>query len=182
MGEPTATDVVALPGDLDALILRVRGISVMLDSDLAALYGVETRALLQSVRRHPERFPEDFAFQLTAEEHDALRSQAVISKTRGGRRYVPWVFTEEGVAMLSSVLHSPRAVGVNIEIMRAFVRMRRLLASHADLARRLDELEARYDENFKVVFTAIRELMAPPAAPARKLGFPTKAPPEPSQP
>lgn len=157
---------------LDALILQVRGLSVMLDSDLAALYGVRTAMVLRAMRRNLERFPADFAFQLTPEEAAALRIQSgSSSEGHGGRRYLPFVFTEEGVAMLSSVLRSERAVAVNIEIMRAFVRMRRMLADHAELAGRLDALEARYDGQFRVVFEAIRELMAPPAAPARRIGF-----------
>jgi len=126
----------------------------MLDAVLAELYGVETRSLVQAVQRNRERFPADFMFQLTAEEHEGLRSQVVISKGRGGRRYPPYAFTEQGVAMLSSVLRSPRAVQVNIEIMRAFVRLREMLASHRDLARRLDELEQRYDAQFRAVFDA----------------------------
>ena len=113
-------------------------------------------------------------FQLSKDEFDRLRSQIVISKGRGGRRYLPYAFTEQGVAMLSSVLNSPRAVQVNIEIMRAFVRLRRLLATNADLARRLDELEQKYDAQFRVVFDAIRQLMAPPDPPRRRLGFPTQ--------
>jgi hypothetical protein len=144
----------------------------MLDSDLAGLYGVRTAEIGRVMSRHPGRFPSDFAFRLTTEEFQDLRYQIGTSRSWGGRRYAPWVFTEEGVAMLSSVLHSPRAIAVNIEIMRAFVRMRRMLASHAELARRLDELEARYDDNFRVVFDAIRGLMAPPAAPGRRIGFP----------
>jgi hypothetical protein len=120
-----------------------------------------------------ERFPADFMFQLTKEEADSLRFQSGISNTRGGRRYAPRVFTEQGVAMLSSVLHSPRAVAVNIEIMRAFVRLRDMLASHADLARRLDELERKYDQQFAVVFQAIRELMKPSTAKPKEMGYHT---------
>ncbi|MGH2610351.1 MAG: ORF6N domain-containing protein [Tepidiformaceae bacterium] len=146
----------------------------MLDSDLAELYGVESRALLQAVARNKERFPEDFAFRLNREEWRILRSQFVISSW-GGRRYPPYAFTEQGVAMLSSVLNSPRAVQVNIEIMRTFVRLRALMASHADLAARLDEMEAKYDAQFRVVFDAIRELMTPPTPPGRRLGFETAA-------
>jgi len=143
-----------------------------MDTTLAELYEVEPRALLQAVRRNIERFPSDFMFQLTAEETDRLRSQSVTSKPgRGGRRYLPYAFTEQGVAMLSSVLRSQRAIGVNIEIMRAFVRLRRLLSENADLARRLDDLEERYDTQFKVVFDAIRELMAPPLGSSKQIGF-----------
>jgi chromosome condensin MukBEF ATPase and DNA-binding subunit MukB len=124
------------------------------------------------VRRNSNRFPDDFMFQLTSEEFARLRSQIVISKPgRGGRRYLPYAFTEQGVAMLSGVLRSERAVLVNLEIMRAFVRLRQLLAGNADLAHRLDELEQRYDKQFKVVFDAIRQLMLPPPNPQHKIGF-----------
>ena len=153
-------------------ILLIRGQKVMLDADLAKLYGVESRTLIQAVERNRERFPDDFMFQLSRIEFDALRSQTVISKKgRGGRRYLPYVFTEQGVAMLSSVLRSKRAVQVNVEIMRAFVRLRQMIASHKDLARRFDELERKYDAQFRVVFDAIRELMAPIAPPRRRIGF-----------
>ena len=153
-------------------ILLIRGHKVMLSPDLAALYGVEPRALVQAVKRNSERFPKDFMFQLTRAEVADLKSHIVISSWGGARRAPPYAFTEQGVAMLSSVLRSPRAVRVNIEIMRAFVRLRQWLASHADLARRLDELESKYDVQFRVVFDAIRELMAPPPAPPRKrIGF-----------
>jgi hypothetical protein len=140
----------------------LRGMRVMFDSDLATLYGVETRALIQAVHRNIERFPEDFMFQTTKEEFDRLKSQNVISSSRwGGRRYPPYAFTEQGVAMLSSVLRGDRAVLVNVEIMRTFVRFRALLASNADLARRLDRLEKKQDAQFKTVFDAIRRLMGP---------------------
>jgi ORF6N domain len=157
---------------IERSILLIRGHKVMLDADLAELYGVETRALLQAVSRNQKRFPEDFMFQMSKEEYKLLRSQIVISKKgRGGRRYLPYVFTEQGVAMLSSVLRSERAVQVNIEIMRAFVRLRRMLASNEDLARKLAALEKKYDSQFRVVFEAIRELMAPPEPNKRKIGF-----------
>jgi hypothetical protein len=155
---------------IERCILLIRGEKVMLDADLAQLYGVETRTLLQAVKRNADRFPPDFAFQLTPEEFDNLRSQIVISSW-GGRRYPPYAFTEHGIAMLSSVLRSPRAVQVNIEIMRAFIRLRRMLASHRDLARKLADLERKYDAQFKVVFDAIRQLMAPPVKPRRSIGF-----------
>jgi hypothetical protein len=140
---------------------------------LAVLYGVETRALVQAVKRNAERFPDDFMFQLAQEEWDTLRSQIVISTLggQGGRRYAPYAFTQEGVAMLSGVLRSARAVQVNIEIMRAFVRLRSILASHHELAIRLDDLEAKYDDQFKVVFEAIRQLMEPPARERKPIGF-----------
>lgn len=164
---------------IEQVILLIRGQKVMLDSDLAALYRVETRVLLQAVKRNRERFPSDFVLQLTREECNALRSQSVILKMGRGahRKYLPYAFTQEGVAMLSSVLRSPRAIQVNIEIMRAFVRLRQLMATHADLARKLAALEKKYDRQFAVVFEAIRELMAPPADPPKgRLGFRIKAP------
>ncbi len=146
----------------------------MLDTDLAALYRVETRALVQAVKRNAQRFPADFVFQLDVGKLDGLRSQIVISKRRGGRRYAPYVFTEQGVAMLSSVLKSDRAIQVNIQIMRAFVRLRELLLAHKDLAKKLETLERKYDARFRVVFDAIRDLMAPRAARARRqIGFKT---------
>src|SRR3990172_6171207 len=127
---------------IESKIYLIRGHKVMLDSDLAELYGVETRALVQAVKRNIGRFPLDFMFQLNNQEVISLRSQIVISKTgRGGRRYLPYVFTEQGVAMLSSVLNSDRAIEVNIQIMRAFLKLREMIASHKDLAKRLDELE-----------------------------------------
>jgi ORF6N domain len=157
---------------IERAIHVIRGQNVMLDSDLAALYGVQTRVLLQSVRRHLDRFPDDFMFQLTKDEYQGLRSQIVTSNGRGGRRYRPFAFTEQGVAMLSRILNSPRAIQVNIEIMRTFVRLRRLLETNAELARRLDELEQKYDAQFGIIFDAIRQLMAPPDPPRRRLGFP----------
>lgn len=152
-------------------IYLIRGARVMLDYDLAELYRVETRALKQAVRRNFERFPDDFMFELTAAEIDLLVSQSVIP-TRGkfgGAK--PMAFTEQGVAMLASVLRSKRAVQVNIAIMRTFVRLRELLLSNTDLAHKLAALEQRYDAQFKVVFDAIRELMSPPEPPKRQIGF-----------
>ena len=158
---------------IEKAILLIRGKKVMLDADLASLYGVETRVLVQAVRRNLGRFPEDFMFQLCKEEVDFLRSQIVTLKRGRGQhsKYLPYAFTEQGVAMLSSVLHSPRAIQVNIEIMRAFVRLRRMLASHAELARKLDALEKKYDVQFKAVFDAIRQLMTPPEPKRRPMGF-----------
>ena len=157
----------------------------MLDFDLAALYEVETKVLNQAVKRNIKRFPEDFMFQLTPEEADLvqefldadrLRSQFVTSnKARGGRRYPPLAFTEHGVAMLSGVLRSPRAIQVNIAIMRAFVKLRQILATHEDLSRRLEEMESRYDQQFRAVFDAIGELMAPEEEPRRPIGFAAEA-------
>ena len=157
---------------IERAILLIHSQKVMLDRDLASLYQVTTKALNRAVQRNLSRFPEDFMFRLSAEEFESLRCQFGTSKGRGGRRYLPYAFTEQGVAMLSSVLRSERAVLVNVEIMRAFVRMRQLLATNADLARRLDALEKKYDGQFKVVFEAIRELMSPPPEPKRgKFGF-----------
>jgi hypothetical protein len=154
-------------------ILLLRGHRVMLDETLAGLYGVDVRSLNQAVQRNIERFPEDFAFQLTENEVDHLRSQSVISNPvgRGGRRFAPHAFTEQGVAMLSSVLRSPRAVQVNVEIMRTFVRLRQMLQQNTELARKLAALEKKYDAQFKVVFDAIRELMTPPVPSKRRIGF-----------
>lgn len=182
MKSQIATSNLAIPQErIERRILLIRGEKVMLDADLAELYGVETKVLNQAVRRNIERFPGDFMFQLSAEESEnlrfhfgtsSLRSQFVTSKEgRGGRRYNPLAFTEQGVAMLSSVLRSQRAVQVNIAIMRAFVKLREMLASHRDLARRLDEMEKKYDAQFKVVFDAIRELMKPPEKPRSRIGF-----------
>ncbi|MBS0613508.1 MAG: ORF6N domain-containing protein [Proteobacteria bacterium] len=157
-------------------ILTLRGHRVILDAELAGLYAVETKVLVQAVKRNAARFPEDFMFQLTAPEWAALRSQIVTSKTpgRGGRRYPPYAFTEQGVAMLSSVLGSEHAIAVNIQIMRAFVRMREILASNTALARKLNELERKYqhhDEAIAAILSAIRELMNPPAPKRRGIGF-----------
>ncbi len=145
---------------------------VMLDADLAELYGVTTGNLNLAVRRNLKRFAEDFMFQLSREETQSLLLQNARAKGRGGRRTPPFAFTEQGVSMLSSVLNSERAIEVNIAIMRAFVRLRAMLPTHADLARRLNELEQKYDEQFRAVFEAIRELMAPePVPPSRRIGF-----------
>ncbi len=186
---------------IDHRVLLLRGQKVLLDSDLAELYGVPTKTLNQAVQRNLERFPEDFMFQLNRREADALlrsqlgtskghgqdksfvdsgllKSQFVTSKrsaATGGRRYLPYAFTEQGVAMLSSVLRSERAVAVNIEIMRTFVRLRQMIASHDDLARKLAALEKKYDQQFKAVFEAIRELMTPldDDVPEKEMGFHT---------
>lgn len=149
---------------IENAIYLIRGEKVMLDRDLALLYEVETKVLNRAVKRNLQRFPSDFMFQLTADEAFVLRCQIGTSNEgRGGRRYLPYVFTEQGVAMLSSVLNSERAILVNIEIMRAFVKLRQLLASNAELSHRLEELEGKYDKQFKVVFDAIRHLMTTPA-------------------
>jgi hypothetical protein len=160
---------------IEQVILLLRGERVILDVDLAILYGVSTGVLIQAMKRNLERFPRDFMFQLTAEEFAAVKARPGSMDgigTHGGRRHPPYAFTEHGVAMLSGVLRSRRAVQVNIEIMRAFVRLRRLLATHEDLARKLDELERRYDGHFRVVFDTIRQLMSSPTVPARRrIGF-----------
>lgn len=161
---------------IEQLIFIVRRQKVMLDRDLAKLYGVATKTLKQAVSRNIERFPSDFMFILTYQEFASLRSQIVTSSSKGwgGARYKPMVFTEQGVAMLSSVLRGKRAVHVNIEIMRTFVRLREMLFAHKELARKLADLEdriERHDEDIKLVFEAIRELMTPPAKPSKKIGF-----------
>lgn len=155
---------------IEQQILMLRGQKVLLDSTLALLYGVETKVLLQAVKRNIDRFPEDFMFSLTKQEFNHLRSQSVTSSW-GGRRTPPYAFTEQGIAMLSSVLRSKQAVQVNIEIMRAFVRLRRVLSENTELADKLNQLEKRYDEQFKIVFDAIRELMKPEASSKRPIGF-----------
>jgi len=158
---------------IEKTILTIRDQRVMMDADLARLYGVTTKALNQAVKRNLARFPSDFMFQLRNEEAAALRSQIVTSKRRGGRQYRPYVFTEQGVAMLSTVLRSERAIQVNIAIMRAFVRLRELISSNKVLVRRLAELEKKYDAQFRAVFDAIRELMTEPASKSRRIGFST---------
>jgi hypothetical protein len=172
MGTPSALPDLVPAENIAGRIYLVRGHKVVLDRDLAELYGVETRALNQSVTRNRDRFPNDFMFELSREEIRNL-SQFVISS---GFKHAPrvLVFTEQGVAMLSGLLNSERAIAVNIAIMRTFVRLRQLIASHADLARKLAELENKYDEQFKIVFDAIRELMSP-AVPrrSREMGFHT---------
>ena len=180
----------SLTVQVERRIYFVRGEKVMLDADLAWLYGVPTKVLNLAVKRNASRFPRDFMFQLTQAEAESLRLQIGTSNhwrpsevpslrfqnetsknKRGGRRYLPYAFTEQGVAMLSSVLRSKRAVQVNIAIVRTFVRLRELLLSNADLARKLDALEKKYDAQFKVVFDAIRELMTPAERPKRQIGF-----------
>ncbi|MBI5746037.1 MAG: ORF6N domain-containing protein [Nitrospirae bacterium] len=156
---------------IEKKILLIRGEKVMLDSDLAELYGVEVKHLKRQVRRNIDRFPEDFMIQLSKEEYDSLRRHFGTLKRGGHSKYLPYVFTEQGVAMLSSVLNSERAVKVNIEIMRAFVRLRQMLASNAELSRKLNAIEKKYDAQFKVVFDAIRQLMIPPDPKRRQIGF-----------
>ena len=190
------------PEEISEKILRFRDKKVMLDSDLAVLYGVPTKRLNEAIRRNSDRFPADFMFQLSAAEAEFLRSQfatsketeplisqnaiskeaksltsqIVISKTesRGGRRTLPYVFTEQGVAMLSSVLNSKRAIHVNIEIMRAFAKLREMILSHKDLQVKINEMEQKYDKNFSVVFEALRGLLNPPEKPKKQIGFHAK--------
>jgi len=161
----------AVPERIRQCIFQIRGQKVILDAHLADLYAVETRALIQAVTRNASRFPRDFMFQLSKREFANLRSQIVISSLWGGRRSAPYAFTEQGVAMLSSVLRSKRAVSVNIEIMRTFVALRRVFSEHEDLAGRISELEERYDGQFQVVFDAIRGLIAPPEKKRKRIGY-----------
>jgi hypothetical protein len=157
---------------IEQKIYLIRGHKVMLDSGLAKLYGVTTKRLNEQVKRNKGRFPSDFMFKLKKDESESLRSQIATSKIgRGGRTYLPYVFTEQGVAMLSSVLNSERAILVNIEIMRTFTKLRKMLASNENLKRKLTALEKKYDKQFKIVFEAIYELMEPPAKKKRKIGF-----------
>ena len=152
-------------------IFLIRGEKVMLDVHLAELYRVETKTLKRAVRRNQERFPKDFTFELTGREYSALRYHFGTLKRGEHTKYLPYAFTEQGVAMLSSVLRSKRAVQVNIEIMRAFVKLRKIFSTHKDLARKLEELEKKYDQQFRIVFDAIRQLMIPEEKPKRRIGF-----------
>jgi hypothetical protein len=162
------------PDEITAKIFLVRDKKVMLDSDLAKLYGVPTGLLNLAVKRNIDRFPLDFMFQLTKEETASLILQIAISnKGRGGRRKVPYVFTEQGVAMLSSVLNSKRAIQVNIEIMRAFAKIREMILSYHELQKKISEMEQKYDKNFAEVFEALRALITPPEKPKRQIGFHT---------
>ena len=164
-----------VPGEaIEQRICLVRGQKVLSDADLANLYGVTTKRLNEQVKRNSERFPVDFMFQLTEEENAALRSQFATLKTGRGqhRKYLPYVFTEHGAIMAASVLNSPRAIEVSVFVVRAFVKLREVLATHKELARKLDELERKYDAQFRVVFDAIRQLMAPPPeTKKRRIGF-----------
>ena len=156
---------------IEQRIYLIRGHKVMLSTELARLYGVEPRVLVQAVKRNIKRFPTDFMFRLTLDEANSLRSQIVILKRGQHIKKSPYAFTEQGVAMLSGVLNSDRAIAVNVAIMRAFVKLREMIASHRDLARRLNELERKYDAQFRGVFDAIRELMEPPVKPRPRIGF-----------
>ena len=170
-------DLVVPVARIQKSIFLFRGQKVLLDMDLAEFYGVETRSLIQALKRNIERFPSDFVFQLDQDEFDSLRSQIVISKGKGGRRYLPYAFTEQGVAMLSSVLRSKRAIQVNVAIMRTFVKLREILLTHKELAHQLVDLERRledHDEQIQTIFEAIRQLMTPPAKPRKNIGFEVK--------
>jgi hypothetical protein len=166
---------------IERSIFMIRGMRVMLDKDLAELYGIETKALKQAVKRNADRFPSDFMFTLSKQEFADLRSQFVTSSSEqwGGARYMPMVFTEQGVAMLSSVLRSRRAIEVNIAIMRVFVRLREMMVAHKELAVKLRELEGRiqdHDEQIVAIFDAIRQLMTPSTPQRKKIGFEVKEP------
>jgi hypothetical protein len=178
--------IILKPQNVAQFVFFIRGEKVMLDADLAMLYGVEARSLNQAVARNRQRFPADFMFRLSTEEYENIRSQfmtvsagkkpnssqtVMSSRRHRGRTYRPYAFTEQGVAMLSSVLRSSRAVEVNIAIMRTFVQLRRLMDSNADLARKIEGLEKKYDEQFAVVFAAIKQLITPPQSPKPRIGF-----------
>ena len=181
------TTAAFIPEQLVPLVIRLRRENVILDSDIAELYGVETKRLNEAVKRNIERFPADFMFQLSTEEEEnlrsqivtlkrgqsSLRSQSATSSSHGGRRTLPYAFTEQGVAMLSSVLRSPRAVEVNIAIMRTFVQLRSLMQSNKLLAEKIEKLEEKYDQNFQIVFDAIKQLIAADDNPSKELGFHT---------
>jgi len=151
-------------------IYILRGQKIMIDRDLAGLYGVPNKVFMQAIKRNKERFPSDFMFQLNKKETAILRSQ-IVTSSWGGRRYLPYAFTEQGVAMLSSVLHSQRAIRVNIQIVRTFAKLRQILSSHADLRRKIEEMESKYDQQFQVVFRAIKALINEPLKKIRKIGF-----------
>ena len=162
----------ALPSiPIENRILMIRGHRVMLDSDLAEVYSVTTKRLMEQVKRNIERFPEDFMFQLTRDEYENLRSQFANSSQWGGRRYIPYAFTEHGARMLAGVLKSDRAVAMSIYVVRAFVRFREMLSAHKELRRKIEEMEARYDQQFKVVFDALKLLLEPPGKSKKKIGF-----------
>ena len=172
MTSQTETSNLAIPMErIERRILLVRGQKVMLDADLAELYGVKTKALNQAVKRNPERFPADFMFSLTCEEKEEVVTNCDHLRRLKFSPNLPFAFTEHGALMLASVLNSPRAVEVSVFVVRAFVRLREMLASNEGLARRLEQMEKKYDGRFKIVFDAIRELMKPPETPRRPIGF-----------
>ena len=165
------TDSLMQLNQITEMIYVIRGERVMLDSDLAEIYGVSTKRLNEQVRRNIGRFPDDFMFQLNEKEFDNLRSQIATSSSWGGRRYPPYVFTEHGAVMLASVLNSEIAIHASIQVVRAFIHLRKLLISNDELARKLDKLEKKYDSQFSIVFEAIRKLMSDDESPQRKIGF-----------
>ena len=154
-------------------IYLIRGMKVMLDIDLAELYDVETKVLKQAVRRNIGRFPEDFMFELSKEEFKNLRSQ-IVTSSWGGLRYLPMVFSEQGVAMLSSVLRSERAIQVNIQIMRAFTQLRQMLSTHEELKQKIEAMEKKYDQQFQIIFEAIKQLLETDEKPKKKIGYTVK--------
>jgi phage regulator Rha-like protein len=160
---------------IENLIRTIRSEKIIIDADLAQLYGVETKVLVQAVKRNLRRFPTDFMFRLTEEEFGFLRSQFVTSKGRGGRRHLPYAFTEHGVLMAANVLNSERAVQASVQIVRTFVKLRQIVLANADLVRKLTELEKKYDAQFNVVFEAIRQLMMPPLTKRKQIGFQPKS-------
>jgi hypothetical protein len=166
------TDIIPVENIVNKIYF-FRGVKVMLDSDLAELYGVETKVLNQAVKRNLNRFPPDFMFQLDKEEFVCLRSQ-IVTSNRGGQRYLPFVFTEHGILMLSSVLSSEKAVHVNIQIMRTFTKLRQMLTTHEELKKKIESMEKKYDAQFRVVFNAIKELITDEIKPKRKIGFERK--------
>ncbi len=171
-GKKAPTNVLVPQEVIESKILLLRGKKIMLDRDLAMLYKVPTRRLNEQVKRNKERFPEDFMFQLTKEEFENWRSQIAMSNSeKMGIRRNPYAFTEQGVAMLSSVLNSKVAIQVNIQIMRTFIRLKEIIMSHKDLQRKIEDMERKYDQQFKVVFDAIKQLLIPPEKPKRKIGF-----------
>lgn len=168
---PGASIAVPLGVTPQDAIVRLRGHAVILDAELAALYGVTVKRLNEQVRRNPDRFPEPFMFRITASEWERLRSQCATSKGRGGRRYLPYAFTEHGAIMAANVLNSAQAIQMSVAVVRAFVSLRRMALSVTGLARKVDELERRYDKPFRVVFDAVRRLMNPPEPPRKRIGF-----------
>jgi hypothetical protein len=164
-------DALVATSRVSARIVEVRGSRVILDADLAEIYGVTTSRLNEQVKRNSDRFPADFMFEITRDETENLRSHFAISSSYGGRRYLPRVFTEHGAIMAASVLNTPLAIEVSVYVVRAFIQLREALATDKDLARKIADLERKYDTQFKVVFDAIRQLMAPPVKPRRKIGF-----------
>ncbi len=164
------TNALQKVGNVDYLIVTIRGQRVIIDDDLASLYGVPTKRLNEQVRRNKERFPQDFMYQLSTDEHQNMRSQFATASRRN-IRYMPYVFTEHGAIMAANVLNSPRAIAMSVIVVRAFVRLRQLALSVGELAKKVNALEKKYDAKFKMVFDAVRQLMLPPESPRRRIGF-----------